>query len=335
MSSVLIISADSADEAYSRLIPTILCHGREVCSRLGKTLELHPLIVEITNPRDRIITNPTRLLNPAFLVAEMLWILSGSDQVDFLDSYNSRMKHFSDDGKTLHGAYGKRLRHWKSSDNHEIDQIAECRNLLTESIDTRQAEMVLFDPAQDFEVPRSKNIPCNNLLKFTVRDGKLDLTLYIRSNDAILGFPYDAHHWMCLQELMADWINVDVGTYYHIADSMHIYEKDYQWAEKISQTKTPQISEYARIESPCISWESFTHLTGEIPEVNNMIINGNDNAHFKMLTSHYWEDAISIMKFYVAFKNGSYDRATGICKEIGHEPFQRLCERWYQVKGAK
>ena len=80
---------------------------------------------------------------------------------------------------------------------------------------------------------------CNNYLKFTQRKGKLDMTVYVRSQDMIWGFVYDVVHWTLLQQQMANMLGVKCGTYWHIMDSAHIYKHHYEMANRIIQEDNP------------------------------------------------------------------------------------------------
>ena len=163
------------------------------------------------------------------MLAEFVWMFSGSYDVHFLTKYNKKMAQFSDDGITFHGAYGRRLLDW-----YGHNQIQLAYDKLKGDKDTRQAVLLIFDPAKDYR--KTKDVPCNNYLKFTIRENKLDLTVYIRSQDMILGMPYDIYHWTMFQRLMADFLNLDLGTYYHIMDSAHIYDHDFELSKKIVST---------------------------------------------------------------------------------------------------
>lgn len=52
----------------------------------------------------------------------------------------------------------------------------------------------------------------------------------MRSNDIFLGFPYDIFNFTMWQEYVSCKLNIDIGTYTHIANSLHFYEK---YREKI------------------------------------------------------------------------------------------------------
>lgn len=72
-----------------------------------------PLTFRYSHPHERVLLNTGRDANPFFHLYEALWCLAGRNDVASLAYYNSRMKDFSDDGRTLNGAYGYRWR------NHE------------------------------------------------------------------------------------------------------------------------------------------------------------------------------------------------------------------------
>ena len=48
----------------------------------------------------------------------------------------------------------------------------------------------------------------------------------MRSNDVWMGFPYDVFQFTCMQILMSMELGVEIGTYTHIAGSLHLYERN-------------------------------------------------------------------------------------------------------------
>ena len=134
-----------------------------------------------------------------------------------------------------------------NKDNHEFvknnssegqiirhNQFSYCLSKLTQELTTRQAIIGLWNPNKDALMAGSKDYPCTNILHFLVRDGKLDLTVFMRSNDIIWGFSsVNVFIFTTMQLFMANCLNIPLGNYFHIADSLHIYEKMYERAEKI------------------------------------------------------------------------------------------------------
>lgn len=76
------------------------------------------------------------------------------------------------------------------------------------------------------EVDSSNTSPaCLQNIIFNIRDEKLHMTVLFRSNDAV-----QAHFMNCvgliyLQKMVADELGYPVGTYTHIAESFHAYER--------------------------------------------------------------------------------------------------------------
>jgi len=170
--------------------------------------------------------------------------LRGSNSVEEIAHYNSQWNNFTDDGFTLNGAYGNRIYNYQScilnkdengNENYVpvlVNQFEMAFQQLKKDPDTRQATMVLFNPALDYQETKDK--PCTNLMRFMIRDGKLNMTIFMRSNDAILGLcPYDHYNFVHIQAIMASKLGIEMGKHTHIADSFHIYEQHFELAQQL------------------------------------------------------------------------------------------------------
>lgn len=83
-------------------------------SRNGSVLLVdEPVTVTYTHPRERILFNAARDANPFALLYEALWMLAGRNDVAPLAYYCKQFREYSDDGRTLNGAYGYR---WRKAD---------------------------------------------------------------------------------------------------------------------------------------------------------------------------------------------------------------------------
>ncbi|MCL1923878.1 MAG: thymidylate synthase [Propionibacteriaceae bacterium] len=212
------------------LLSTISTQGRDLTTRGSATKEIGPIQFTLTNPGQRCLILPGRGNNIFASIAETMWVLAGRNDVEFLRHYLPRAGDFSDDGSTWRAGYGPRLRNW-----HSVDQLDEVRKILTAEPTSRRAVATIYDPAQDFTV--SKDIPCNNWLHFTCRDGALNAHIAIRSNDVIWGLSgINAFEWSVLLEMMAYWLNVEVGQLTFSITSEHLYEQHFERAATILQT---------------------------------------------------------------------------------------------------
>jgi thymidylate synthase len=80
-------------------------------SRNGPVLMIdEPVTITYTHPKERVLFNAVRDANPFFHVYESLWMLAGRNDVAPLVYYVKDFIKFSDDGRTLNGAYGYRWR---------------------------------------------------------------------------------------------------------------------------------------------------------------------------------------------------------------------------------
>lgn len=68
---------------------------------------------------------------------------------------------------------------------------------------------------------------CWQHVQFMIRDGKLDMKVMFRSNDACKASFMNMFALICLQERVAHELGVEVGTYTHRANSFHCYERDF------------------------------------------------------------------------------------------------------------
>lgn len=200
----------------------ILARGAAVTVRGRKTLELRNRVTTLAAPMERCLFLPGRNHDVFAQVAETMWVVGGRNDLPWLTRYLQRAPEFSDDGGTTwHGAYGPRLRSW----GHGIDQLDEWRRLLIDDPTTRRAAGVLFDPARDY-IPASKDIPCNNWLSWLLRDGRLHMSVAIRSNDAMWGFSgVNAFEWSVVHEMLALWVGAAVGDATYFASSYHLYDE--------------------------------------------------------------------------------------------------------------
>jgi thymidylate synthase len=214
--------------ATAASVVDVLEQGSDVVARGRATRELVGRRITLERPLERYLFLPKRHNDVVAQFAETMWVLAGREDIAWLSRYLPRAPDYSDDGQTWRGAYGPRLRSWAG----KIDQLDEVRQLLIEEQTSRRAVMVLFDPARDFA--RSKDIPCNNWLSWIARNGKLHLNVAIRSSDAMWGFSgVNAFEWSILQEMMACWLGLEVGSVDYFATSFHLYDQHFDRARQI------------------------------------------------------------------------------------------------------
>lgn len=256
------------------MLNDLMAKGDECTPRGKKIKELRPVSIEFFNPLRRVTFLRGRRINPFFQVAESLWIISGHSDVDFLDLFNKNMVNFSDDGKYFNASYGERIRSFGKNDLHRViynpvDQLEDVYLKLTSDKDSRQATIIISHPQFDnssYTVgEQGKDIACNLAITFKVRQNKLHMMVFNRSNDILWGlFGANLCQFSTIQELLATWLGVEVGSYHHVTDSLHLYVDTYGSGEneKIFELhpgiKDGEYSVWDYVDSDESIWWNFT-----------------------------------------------------------------------------
>jgi len=210
----------------------------KVAPRGKSTIEFPtPVCSVYERPCERVLFSAVRDANPFFHFMESLWILAGRKDVAWISQFNRRIKEYSDDGKVFGGAYGDRMRNVKCWGMENIDQIEEVVRILRVDPESRRAVIQIWDASRDLVGQTGKkDIPCNDLIMFKIRDDALHMTVCNRSNDLIWGcYGANAVHFSMLHEYLAAHIGVPVGVYRQVSDSLHVYTENPQW-EKLCES---------------------------------------------------------------------------------------------------
>lgn len=198
----------SMNDIYRQLCGKISVQGHEVCG----TKELCNSGFTLLDITDNIATARTSF-SLSYMLGELAWYFTGRDDVDFIS------KCISDDGVTNRSVYGAIV-----FNRYGFDQVAQV-------IDTLKRDPYSRSAVINFNVPNperfeTKDEICTIALVFELREGKLDCTGIMSSNDVWLGTPYDVVFFTELQKHIANELCVGYGKYTHFAVSLHAYEKD-------------------------------------------------------------------------------------------------------------
>lgn len=222
------IICNSVDQGLHRILNAINDeqNSTKVSSRNGPVVRFRsPTTIVWANPRNRVSFSSARDANPAFHLVEALWMLAGRNDVELPSYFAAHLASFSDDGKTLNGAYGHR---WINHFN--IDQLhSYVIPSLKKNVMDRRAVLAMWDGEHDVKsaLNGSKDVCCNLSAVFDASSGVLDMTVFNRSNDAVLGATgANVVHFSILQEYVACRLGIPVGTYYQISSNTHAYLDD-------------------------------------------------------------------------------------------------------------
>jgi thymidylate synthase len=171
------------------------------------------------------------------VVAELLWMLSGSTNAKELQEQNVHIwDEWCDENCNLGPVYGKQWRSWEGHEGH-IDQISLVLKNLREKPHDRGHVVSAWNPA---DLDRMHLRPCHALFQFYVEDGKLSCQLYQRSADIFLGVPFNIASYALLTHLMANELGLGVGDFVHTFGDLHLYSNHVEQAiEQLGRSPRP------------------------------------------------------------------------------------------------
>ena len=218
----LFFSEPTLDDALRGVITELLRSGDHTNPSKGAALELRGVSIKIDNPRSRLSRTVSR--GKLFsCLGEFLWYLTKGNDLAFIEYYiPSYATSVGDNTHPTHivpAGYGPRLFAWDG-----LNQFENAATILREKRDSRQAVIQIFDRA-DIS-PDNQGVPCTCTLQFLLRNDALHMVTYMRSNDAHIGLPHDVFSFTMLQEILAQRLSVELGSYTHMVGSLHLYERD-------------------------------------------------------------------------------------------------------------
>ena len=294
-----------------------------------------PVSTEYLHPDQRVVFYPERDCNPFFHFMEALWMISGRNDVAFPATYASNITNYSDDGITFHGAYGYRWRnHFLDWEDGEavgvVDQLETIAGLLKQNHDDRRIVLQMWDATVDLGM-EGKDFPCNLICTFRINPyGKLDMTVFNRSNDIIWGaYGANAVHFSMLQEIMAAWIGVPLGSYHQISTNFHGYKnilEKHQGLENNAPGHDPyslgEVGPFKMVNTPIDQWfQDLQMFMEEGPVI------GLRDPFFKKV-------AVPMHQSWEAWKdreNGDYaENALNHADNIAATDWRRACIEWLE-----
>lgn len=168
---------------------------------------------EILNPLDNYINTDYRKWNPTYAEREWDWYLSGNPNAENISNFAPIWKNMMDSEGNVRSNYG-----WQWKRNNQLNKVLD---LLKNNKETRQAAISIYD-GKEIDT-YSKDTPCTYAVQFTILNNKLNMTVLMRSNDLWYGFCNDQYCFSRLQEMVSIELNIEIGSYYHFAQNLHIY----------------------------------------------------------------------------------------------------------------
>lgn len=305
---------NDADDALVRTCRDVFEKGKSLGDETtrGSSKEILGYSTGMANPLARIGTKG-RALNTVGAIARFVWLIAGSDRLEDIAYYESRVRDFSDDELSVPGSsYGRRLFNSSPGTNQIAGVVAELKR----DLDSRRAAAVVWLPED--AVRESRDIPCTFGLFFHVRGGGLVMTTVMRSNNAVTLLPYNFFEFSMLGELVAAEVGVPFLRYVHWAASMHVFDKMESVRAKIADTDAPESKTMpsmppgdamAKVQKLAV-FEAKIRNAAMAEELAPLATQAREEL------GEYWIDLFEVLYAYVLAKHGLRDEARATCQGL-------------------
>jgi Thymidylate synthase len=226
-------------DAWDTLVSETISKGQPIKPKGEMTLEICNVSYEYSAFNQYTFYNPIRKLNPVYHLVELYYYLNGRND-DLRGKYINHAEDYVNTLTNRHdGSYGRAF----------YEGLPLILSQLIQDPDTRRAviPVLRLDHLKDI---KSKDVPCNDLFGFRIRQNALDMNVVTRSQDLYIGWLYNTLGFNLLHFLLSKALDLSIGTYHHHIFSLHLYEKDIKTAkESIGKTEQdnsrPQIVDYS------------------------------------------------------------------------------------------
>ena len=206
---------NTANEAFHELYDMIIKDGIDFAG----TKALFNVGFEIEYPALNSISDSKvkRNWSIEYAYAEWRWYMSGNRNIAKLGELYGKVpqiwQRMADADGNVNSNYG-----WQWERTSQLDIVIQ---MLKDNPETRQAAISIYDGKEISDY--AHDTPCTYAVQFTVLNDKLNMSVVMRSNDLWYGFCNDQYQFSNLQMLVANETGYDVGTYYHFAHNLHLY----------------------------------------------------------------------------------------------------------------
>ncbi|MCZ6633569.1 MAG: thymidylate synthase [bacterium] len=200
-------------------VGTLSCFGLQACYKMA----------------DGFPAVTTKRLVWKSLLSELLWFISGSDNMNDLKAHlkSNRLwdgnyqdylqrQGLSENDGSMGRIYGVQWRHWQGADGTTVDQLQDAIDLIQNNPESRRILVNAWNAAeigpQEVALP-----PCHSFFQFYVAEDKVSLQMYQRSCDMFLGVPLNIASYSTLLHMVAKITDLVPHEFIHVLGDAHIY----------------------------------------------------------------------------------------------------------------
>jgi thymidylate synthase len=243
---------DSMELQYLDLVGRILREGDERMDRTGTgTFGLFGAQLRCSLRDDfPLLTTKKVAFGP--VVRELIWFLRGSTNInDDLTQHTKIWDAWADERGELGPVYGYQWRSWGMGTPGAGDGIDQISRVVADIKANPWSRRHIVSAWNVTDLPKMALAPCHVMFQFNVRPGRrrpdgdpllnghpvyLDLQLYQRSADMMLGVPFNIASYALLLRMVASECRLIAGDFVYTLGDAHVYKNHVDGArEQISR----------------------------------------------------------------------------------------------------
>lgn len=220
---------NTLDTKYIETLKTILDTGIEKSDRTG-TGTINVFGLEIRhNLAEGFPLLTTKKVHFKSIVHELIWFLSGSTNISYLQEHNVKIwDGWVDESGEVGPMYGKQWRNFNGEDQiiNLIDQLLvnpDSRRLLVSAWSPGDLPLENLSPQDNVSKGFMALAPCHYSFQCYVEDDKLSMIVNQRSADMFLGVPFNIASYALLTHMLAQICELEVGELIWRGGDCHIY----------------------------------------------------------------------------------------------------------------
>jgi thymidylate synthase len=283
----------TSEQNFRQIFVDLKQKGKMTSPRGLPVIEIENYTYELP-ARVRFCNFEARKLNLDYIKREFLWYLRGNKHDLSILKYAKMWENLVTPDQSINSNYGQYI--FNVPTEVTYNQFDFVVNQLIEDRDSRRASISILKSSQ--LIKTNKDVPCTYSLNFRIRESRLNMSVHMRSQDAVFGMGNDAPcfsfiHEMVWAALTKQYPDLEMGSYHHIADSFHVYDRHFEVMEKIAEG-----DKYIPIECPVIS------NADEVKYLQSQIHGTYDEEYFspairpRYANPQMKEELSDILKFY-------------------------------------
>lgn len=239
-------------EEYQGLFKRTMNEGEEISPRGLLIVELRDAQITL-DPHFPFQDFPHRNYKVDYFRKEMLWKLGADKYDDSIKQHAKMWESVQNPDGTFNSNYGQ---FWFGQ---QMGLIKAVHELMRDSDSRRACIPMLRD---EHLAPGVRDTVCTESVTFHIRQGKLHMSVHMRSSDQIFGLGTDVPTFsvllfLCLGMLRDFYPGLQAGKITVTAASSHIYERHFDMVNKIIDA-TPDFTKFTELPEPASAEECHT-----------------------------------------------------------------------------